>query len=187
MKHKCYSRLALSLLGLFACNASAQIACAEGPHRDFDYWIGQWQVYTGDQLVGTNNIQIIENGCGLSEQWTSARGGSGVSYNAYDPADKQWHQFWVSAQGYVLRLRGGLDEQGNMVMVGELPNPETGAMDRQRITWSKNSDGSVRQLWEASSDQGHTWKVSFDGEYRKSVASSRASSENSEKGEKGSY
>ena len=36
---------------------------------------------------------------------------------------------------------------------------------QQRITWTPASDGSVRQLWELSSDAGKTWTVLFDGRY----------------------
>ena len=35
---------------------------------------------------------------------------------------------------------------------------------RQRITWTPNKDGSVRQLWEATNAKGE-WVVSFDGKY----------------------
>jgi hypothetical protein len=58
-----------------------------------------------------------------------------------------------------------------MVMEGEMPNPRTGHMDRQRITWTPNPDGSVRQHWEASTDAGKTWTTSFDGLYRRIAAS----------------
>ncbi len=34
-----------------------------------------------------------------------------------------------------------------------------------RITWSPQGDGSVRQLWETSNDGGETWSVAFDGRY----------------------
>ena len=36
-----------------------------------------------------------------------------------------------------------------------------------RITWQRLPDARVRQLWEASSDGGATWKVAFDGYYEK--------------------
>ena len=39
------------------------------------------------------------------------------------------------------------------------------AIQQQRITWTPASDGSVRQLWESSSDSGRTWVVPFDGRY----------------------
>jgi hypothetical protein len=36
-----------------------------------------------------------------------------------------------------------------------------------KITWTPNSDGSVRQLWESSTDHGKTWNIAFDGLYKK--------------------
>jgi hypothetical protein len=146
--------------------ATPPTACADPAFHAFDFWLGDWEVYNGDKLIGHNSIRAIEQGCGLSESWRSASGITGVSYNAYDPADQHWHQFWVSAAGYVLRLRGNADADGSMVMRGQLPNPKTGKMDQQRITWSRQPDGSVRQLWEASAD-GLEWSVSFDGNYRR--------------------
>jgi hypothetical protein len=37
----------------------------------------------------------------------------------------------------------------------------------QRLTFFNNPDGTVRQLWESSNDEGKTWQVAFDGLYRK--------------------
>ena len=164
--------LALTSQGQFDVSAETPAApataavCTEPAFRAFDFWLGDWDVYSGDKLIGHNQVRAIEQGCGLSESWRSAGGTTGVSYNAYDPADKHWHQFWVSAAGYVLRLRGNADGAGRMVLSGELPNPKTGKMDQQRISWSREADGSVRQLWEASED-GQVWTTSFDGSYRR--------------------
>ena len=36
---------------------------------------------------------------------------------------------------------------------------------QQRITWTPAADGTVRQLWESTSDEGRTWTVLFDGRY----------------------
>ena len=38
---------------------------------------------------------------------------------------------------------------------------------RNRITWTPNSDGTVRQLWEVSKDQGESWQTEFDGLYKR--------------------
>lgn len=136
---------------------------ARAEFHQFDFWIGEWEVHAGDKLAGHSTIAPIAGGCGISENWRSASGtGDGVSYNAWDPVDRHWRQFWISSQGYVLRLQGGLRD-GSMVMEGEMPNPQSGHMDRQRITWTPNVDGSIRQHWEASVDGGKTWTSSFDG------------------------
>jgi hypothetical protein len=36
---------------------------------------------------------------------------------------------------------------------------------QQRIPWTPAADGTVRQLWESTSDEGRTWTVLFDGRY----------------------
>ena len=51
----------------------------------------------------------------------------------------------------------------------DTPDPATGLLGRERIAWTPNADGTVRQLWESSKDDGKTWTVSFDGLYRKAT------------------
>jgi len=42
-----------------------------------------------------------------------------------------------------------------------------------RLTFTPNKDGSVRQYWEQTSDNGRTWSVAFDGAYRRAVERTR--------------
>ena len=90
----------------------------------------------------------------------------GRSLNLYNRELGQWEQFWVDSAGGRLVLRGGLRD-GAMVMEGvaEKPDATTGIVRRDRVTWTPNADGSVRQLWESSVDGGKAWKVEFDGHY----------------------
>jgi hypothetical protein len=147
--------------------ASAQApapACESPEYRQFDFWLGHWEVSNpaGD-VVGTNTITAVSDGCGLHERWESAGGGVGESLNAYDRRTGSWHQTWVGGRGLVLRLEGGLQD-GSMVLEGELMEGD-GIL--QRITWTPSSGGSVRQHWETSEDGGTTWTTAFDGTYRK--------------------
>ena len=34
-----------------------------------------------------------------------------------------------------------------------------------RITWTANDDGTVRQVWASSEDDGQNWRTLFDGLY----------------------
>jgi len=53
-----------------------------------------------------------------------------------------------------------------MVLSSATPLPgQPGVMQHQRITWTPQAGGHVRQLWEASDDSGKTWRVEFDGRY----------------------
>ena len=133
--------------------------------RQFDFWIGEWDVTTPDgQPAGTNKIEPIAGHAGLLENWSGAKGFTGKSLNAYNPARKQWQQFWVGSGGGVLELTGGLVE-GKMVLAGE--HDVRGRHLHERITWTPHPDGSVRQHWEQSADGGKTWTTAFDGLYRR--------------------
>ena len=140
--------------------------CSEPEYRQFDFWVGDWDVWTPKGgLAGTNRIDRILGGCVLQENWKGARGLTGTSFNTYDPGDKKWHQTWVDDQGTLLLLAGEFKD-GKMVLSGDTPAHGTMKPAIQRITWSPLPDGSVRQLWESSEDAGKTWTIAFDGYYR---------------------
>jgi hypothetical protein len=137
-------------------------------HRhDFDFWIGDWEVFGPEgNLVGTNTVTAMFGSGGLHEHWHGNSGVEGRSLNAYDEARGVWHQTWVDSTGGVLLLDGGL-QGAAMILEGRAPSGDDPArMDAQRITWTQEA-GEVRQLWETSADDGATWTVAFDGRYRR--------------------
>lgn len=139
--------------------------CASAEHRAFDFWAGDWVVYgKAGKLAGENRIEKRHGGCMLHESYKTPSGYSGESINMYDSSRKRWYQTWADNGGLLLRLEGGLVE-GSMVLEGEslLPN---GRPQAQRITWTPNADGTVRQHWEAKNEQGQ-WTTQFDGTYRR--------------------
>lgn len=156
----------LASVGLFAAQPPPPVS----PHsHDFDFWLSAWNVTTPDgKPAGISHIESIASGRGLLENWEGSPGpngqpgGSGKSLNTYNPAKQQWQQFWVGSGGAVLELAGGLDDAGHMVLSGTGQN---GAINR--ITWTPNPDGTVRQQWEVSQDAGKTWQTAFVGVYRK--------------------
>ncbi len=172
---KATALLAVCLLGL-AAPLTAQTSAAPPPvNHDFDFWIGEWDVTTPDgRKAGTNRIEAVVGGRGLLEHWQGAAqpngqpGVPGQSLNAYDAATQRWRQFWVGGGGAVLELTGGLVD-GKMVLTGERALRD-GRRQTNRITWTPNADGTVRQHWEQSADGGRTWTTAFDGLYRRRPA-----------------
>jgi hypothetical protein len=143
-------------------------ACTAAEYRQFDFWQGDWDVRDASgKIVGRNRIVSLHGGCALQESWTGAGGVSGTSVNVYDNDRKRWHQTWVDNGGGLLHLDGGIVD-GAMVLRGESIAADASSKPTlQRITWTPQSDGRVRQLWESSSDSGKTWSVVFDGIYSK--------------------
>lgn len=158
----------IGLLLLMTLNTSAQtppLQVLPPESRQFDFWIGEWDVINqAGKPAGTSKIESIAASAGLLENWTGATGYTGRSLNAYNAARKQWQQYWVGSDGSVLELRGGL-VNGSMILTGE--HLVGGQIRTERITWTPNVDGTVRQHWEQSADEGKTWTTAFDGLYRK--------------------
>jgi len=141
-------------------------SCSAPEYRQFDFWVGDWTVTTPQgALAGTNRIERTVDGCVLQEHWVGSKGGSGTSLNMWVAADRKWHQVWMDASGSMLELKGAL-EGSQMIMSGEHPTGgASGGVTIERITWTPQAGGTVRQLWESSKDGGASWSTQFDGVY----------------------
>lgn len=147
--------------------AQSDCACCSTAYQQFDFWLGEWTVYTKDgNKVGENSISKIEDNCIMTEHWKGAKGLNGTSINYFDRADSTWNQTWVDNKGSVLRLKGELVE-GKMVLKSELLKSPKGDEYYNQITWSKNEDGTVTQLWEAYAPGGALLKTLFKGIYHR--------------------
>jgi hypothetical protein len=114
-----------------------QQPCLKRPeHRQFDFWLGEWDVTNaaGDP-AGTNVVTSELDGCLIQEHWTGVFGGRGRSLNAYDSDTGTWHQTWVAASdiGH-LRMSGGLDG-AVMTMAGVRTQPN-GVQWFDDYTWT---------------------------------------------------
>jgi hypothetical protein len=133
--------------------------------HQFDFWLGEWSVTEGGKPAGSSRIQSIAGEHALLENWEGVEGSSGKSLNIYNATRHQWQQFWVDNSGGILELAGGI--MGRSMVLANATTTRDGKAIRNRITWTPNDDGSVRQLWETSRDDGKTWQTSFDGLYRR--------------------
>jgi hypothetical protein len=89
----------MKLFSVFLAAAACAIAidaqtpqpCTAPEYRQFDFWIGTWDVFSPDgKLAGHNRVERIESGRGLQENWTG-------------------DQFWLGNGGGVLTLSGTLE------------------------------------------------------------------------------
>jgi hypothetical protein len=147
-----------------AAETTAAAPCAAPVHHQFDFWIGNWSVTEKGKPAGSNRIDRLLGGCALIENWVGADGSRGHSLNFYDPRRGVWQQTWVDNSAGALNLTGQFSD-GHMVLTGVSIDAKTHDQRIDRITWTPNRDGTVRQRWDRSPDGGQTWKVVFDGVY----------------------
>ena len=149
-----------------AASTSAPPSCSTPEYRQFDFWLGDWDVTGADgKAAGHNKIAGIVNGCALQENWTSVKGGRATSVSVYDGASRRWHQTWVDDSGGLLLLEGEFRD-GKMLLVGRRPSQRSkGTMIIHRITWTPLDPDRVHQLWEASGNEGRTWTTVVEGTY----------------------
>lgn len=145
-------------------------ACATPEYRQFDFWVGRWDVYpTGkDKLVAHSLIERLYAGCAIRENWMPLGGGGGGSLNNY-VAGEGWRQTWLDATGARVEFKGGWDGKA-MVLTGFWAGVNGPGQDALvRMTYTRDAQGWVRQFGEASTDGGKTWAVSFDLTYKPAV------------------
>lgn len=146
---------------------SNRFPCRNNPkNREFDFWVGEWNVTALGQQAGTNDIKLILGDCVLFENWSSASGTFGKSFNFYDANEDHWRQIWVDDTGGVVEFTGNFRD-GVLYYTGVTHDPASGAEMLHKLTFTPNANGSVRQLWEQSTDAGETWQVAFDGLYQR--------------------
>ncbi|TXN35020.1 hypothetical protein FVB32_10510 [Flagellimonas hymeniacidonis] len=159
----------LMFLAFFFVNAQndASCTCCSENHMAFDFWVGNWEVTNANGTpAGTSKISKEEGNCTIRENWTSASSGfTGTSLNFFNTTTKQWEQLWIDNAGTFLKLKG--NRVGNqMILSSDEFKQDDGKLYKNRITWTKNEDGTVRQLWEVLQGEKVT-NTAFDGLYKK--------------------
>ncbi|WP_372781370.1 hypothetical protein [Phenylobacterium sp.] len=143
-------------------------ACTDAAHHALDFWIGRWTVTeTKDgKAAGQSLIEALYSGCAIRENWTEP-GYAGGSLNTYDAASGKWRQTWTDSAGTWREFVGGV-ENGKMVLVARrAAKADPAKFLLERMIFTPNPDGSVRQYSDQSVDDGKTWTERYDYTYRK--------------------
>ena len=164
------ARFAFIVFALFMTSALGQAPkspCESPEAAQFDFWIGDWDVFDpAGKQVGTNRIERLY-ACGVHENWEGGKL-KGQSFNRWVPGRRVWHQTWADSAGGLLLLEGSFRDGAMILSDATVPGrKDTAAVNE--IQWTPSPDGSVRQLWRVTPDGGATWKVVFDGRYVRSA------------------
>ena len=163
------STLFLMLFSYTALNSqnNKKTPCSGEKYSQFDFWIGNWNVYdTSGKLIGTNKLVKMQDNCVLQENWESKTSSNkGTSYNYYNKTDDTWNQVWVDNAGFSLELKGNFIN-GKMILKSKLIKSNKGSY-YNRITWFKNEDNSVTQIWEYLNNDNKVISEAFRGIYKR--------------------
>lgn len=149
--------------------------CATPSHREFDFWLGDWNINPrpDGQVGGTNSITSELDGCLVLEDYVSGFGIQGASLNAFDAETGLWNQTWAfqfpGAPIGRLRTSGGFVD-GTMVLEGTRDASFRGTPLEfdDTWTWTPTADGEVIQTGrtDASPPPFDQWfSSSFTGRY----------------------
>lgn len=141
--------------------------CMSDPHaREFDFWVGEWDVYvTGTwYYAGHSLIQRISGGCSLLENWDSPSS-SGKSINFIDPVGNKWKQSWSGSykNGNQEFTDGEYRDDAmwfNFVTTNAANQKITG-----RLIFYNLGNGRVRQLSQSYDDGAKAWTTNYDFTY----------------------
>lgn len=181
-------RFGLLLAGLLigATGAAAQEQqqqqdpCAAPEMRQFDFWVGEWELtwqiranpQPGEQEdrwvegAGTDRVERVVDGCAVLQHFDGAPAIPlrGASLSLYDRRAGKWRQVWVDNSGGWLDFEGGFAD-GRMVLSREAV---VGGQRRlQRMTYYNIARDSFDWDWEVSTDGGQTWRLQWRIHYKR--------------------
>ncbi len=165
------SKLLLITLLLFALEKpilAQTVNCNLSAHRQFDFWIGNWNVKDSKEqkLLGKDSIEKSLYGCAIEEHFRDTGDGEGKSLSFFEPRDGLWHQTYLDNAGAVLQLSGDF-QNDQMMLAGTVLFPGSSNSVMIRIVWQKIDETRVRMSQENSSDAGSTWKLDYEVIYVK--------------------
>ena len=153
-------------------------ACADAAHREFDFWIGDWDLVLRarrsaaseewDEAKATNQIRATHGGCVIEERFAADGPGepwSGHSVSAFTQG--KWRQTWVDDQGSYLLFVGARTKDA-MILEGE-PQERDGRKFRMRMVFDAITPASLTWRWERTEDEGATWRAMMVIEYRRAT------------------
>lgn len=136
-------------------------SCLGPEYRQFDFWVGDWDVFESDGVTKVAHVKVerILNGCVLEDRYEDANGLNGRSLTIYDAPRRLWHQTWVTNRGRLLIISGKKQAE-QMVLSGAYRDDNDNEIQVQG-TW-KPVSGGVHETAVTSADGGASWKQWFD-------------------------
>jgi hypothetical protein len=126
--------------------------------RDFDFWVGGWEVSWGDGARGTNTVKHLFDGRVILEQFDGRPGIDlrGTSVSVYDKSSRR-RQTWVDSERNYLLFEGAFADG-----VMDLRSTDNGVV--HRMLWRDIQHETLRWLWQRAVDDGG-WETLWELRY----------------------
>jgi hypothetical protein len=138
--------------------------CNSPEFRQFDYWLGEWDVEANGQKIARSSIQLILDECVIFENYEAFRGYAGKSFSVFEKSAGAWQQCYVDTGGGYHRWTDGHPD-ANGAMTFRWDYTLNGQKTLNKMTYVKEGPDKVRQILEASTDDGKTWAQTYNGLY----------------------
>jgi len=172
---------AVSLALLVSANGiTAQEACHEEHYREFDFWIGEWDLTNlrlqedgswADVGTATDRVFPVAGGCGIVELWDGYLGNShirGFSVRTYDPTAGKWLLVlnWPRQNQAGFGMLEGEFRHGRGEFYTEF-TAEDGTEGMTRYSFADIGHDTFRWNDGTSTDGQQTWRTSWIMEFRR--------------------
>ncbi len=145
---------------------SEQQPCSAPEARQFDFWLGEWDLTWGEDGIGQNTITTRYDGCVIEENFDGAPSMDfkGMSVSTFNPQIRKWQQTWVDSQGSYIHLMGEFKD-GRMVLINQPPTSDGQILFRM-VFYNIEQD-SLDWDWERSADGGENWELRWRIHYQR--------------------
>lgn len=157
----------------------SQEALAKSTVRDFDFWMGWWQVRNRrrrrwladcdewDEYDGTCVARPILGGLGNEDEFRTdfAGGFVGMSFRFFNPETGQWAIYWASTRKPGVIEPPVFGAFSGDIGVFEGDDTHEGRPVRARFTWSGVTTPTPRWEQAFSEDGGRTWETNWVMEF----------------------
>lgn len=143
--------------------------CLSDPvHRSYDFWVGEWDVYStaNKSRVGVSSIVKDDGGCVIIEHFKSlVSPNSGHSINYVNPVTNKWEQVYSGSGGGTQQYING--EYKDSAMTFTYTMLRNGSEYPGRFIFYNQGPDQFRQYQDVTFDGGKTFQVLTDLTYKR--------------------
>lgn len=151
-------------------DAQRPSGCTDAEHRQFDFWLGEWDIApTGNAMVvGEATISSRDQGCVMLEEFRPFQGGHGTGLFGYDSVRHKWRQSFLDSNGTYATAEGEFQNNIMSFLITEPPPPSRFPPDMpRRINFQRIDSNTVRQWGERLDPSTHSWVQFLDLTYHR--------------------